>query len=434
MSIVPLASPDSDEQTAVSALRAIAAHLTVRQQLDPVWTISEEVARVGVDDAECGVDAPARATAHHHRRYGPLRRRESDIKVVRTWNDGRTGTTNSEDIMSIIRTRWAAIGAAIAVTLGAGGIGIVSATQPGDAVAFVPITPCRVMDTRTEFNVGPKTSPLGPGEVYTVNTTTADTGNCTTIPTTATGVSLNITALDATLPTFLTVWETGDPQPEASSLNPVPGQPPTPNAVTTGINPGGQFDIYNLQGNVQVIADINGYYTDHQHDDRYYTKGQSNDRYYTKGESNNRYPTKTQTIVVPAAAFAKNGVTATDEWESSATSARVHSGFSFMTAPIPIPVGSTITGVRYNYRDNSATIDIDFIMYLVPPDVLAATEVAGSAFASTGASGDLRTGSVDLDVVVPERNGVAVGVHAPNWASYTGPLTARSVEVDYVLP
>lgn len=176
--------------------------------------------------------------------------------------------------MSIIRTRWAAIGAAVAVTLGAGGIGIVSATQPDDAVTFVPITPCRVMDTRTEFNVGPKSSPLGPGEVYTVNTTTADTGNCTDIPTTATGVSLNITALDATLPTFLTVWATGEPQPEASSLNPVPGQPPTPNAVTTGINTNGQFDIYNLQGNVQVIADINGYYTDHHHDDRYYTEAE----------------------------------------------------------------------------------------------------------------------------------------------------------------
>ena len=171
--------------------------------------------------------------------------------------------------MSVIRTRWAAIGAAVAVTLGAGGIGFVSATNPDDAVAFVPITPCRVMDTRAEFNVGPKTTPIGPGEIHTVNTTTGDTGNCSGIPTTATGVSLNITALDATLPTFLTVWATGDAQPEASSLNPVPGQPPTPNAVTTGIDTNGRFDIYNLHGNVEVIADISGYYQDHHHDDRY---------------------------------------------------------------------------------------------------------------------------------------------------------------------
>lgn len=186
--------------------------------------------------------------------------------------------------MSIIRTRWAAIGAAVAVTFGAGGIGIVSATQPNAAVTFVPITPCRVMDTRIESNVGPKTSPLGSGEVHTVNTTTNNTGNCTGIPTTASGVSLNITAVGATLPTFLTVWATGAAQPHASSLNPFPGSPPTPNAVTTAINTNGQFDIYNLQGNVQVIADINGYYTDHYHDDRYYTKNQTDDRYYTKAQ------------------------------------------------------------------------------------------------------------------------------------------------------
>ncbi len=176
--------------------------------------------------------------------------------------------------MSLIRTRWAAIGAAVAVTLGAGGLGVVRATQPAGAVTFVPITPCRVMDTRTEFNVGPKSSPLGPGEVHTVNTTTGNTGNCTGIPSTATAVSLNVTAVGATLPTFLTVWATGAAQPDASSLNPVPGAPPTPNAVTTGISANGQFDMYNLQGNVHVLADINGYYTDHRHDDRYYTRAE----------------------------------------------------------------------------------------------------------------------------------------------------------------
>ncbi len=195
--------------------------------------------------------------------------------------------------MTIIRTRWAAIGAAVAVTLGAGGIGIVSATQPSGAVAFVPITPCRVMDTRTEFNVGPKTSPVGPGEIYTVNTTTGNTGNCTDIPTTATGVSLNVTALDATQPTFLTIWATGDEQPDASSLNPVPGQPPTPNAVTTGINANGQFDIFNLQGSVQVLADINGYYTDHNHDDRYYTENEVDTALAGKANAGDTY-TKSQ--------------------------------------------------------------------------------------------------------------------------------------------
>ena len=62
--------------------------------------------------------------------------------------------------MSLLRTRWSAVGAAVAVTLGAGGIGLVSATFPSDATTFVPITPCRLFDTRPEFQVGDRGTPL----------------------------------------------------------------------------------------------------------------------------------------------------------------------------------------------------------------------------------------------------------------------------------
>jgi hypothetical protein len=176
--------------------------------------------------------------------------------------------------MSPLRTRWAALGAAVAVTLGAGGIGLVSATNPAGALTFIPITPCRVIDTRpAPDNVGPKTSPLGPGETHTV-TVHGTNGDCTGIPTTAKAVSLNVTAVGATQPTFLTLWATGQSRPLASSLNPTPGQPPTPNAVTTDVDTNGRFNIYNLQGNVHVLADINGYYAGHNHDDRYYTEAE----------------------------------------------------------------------------------------------------------------------------------------------------------------
>ncbi|MFW2334102.1 hypothetical protein [Ilumatobacter sp.] len=173
--------------------------------------------------------------------------------------------------MSKIRTRWAAIGAVVAITLGGGGVGLVRATQPDGASTLVPITPCRVIDTRPEFNVGPKASPLGPGETHSVSAH-GDNGDCTGIPADAVALSMNVTAVDATAPTFLTIWATGESQPTASSLNPTPGQPPAPNAVTTDLSAGGQFDIFNLDGNVHVLADINGYYVDHHHDDRYYTQ------------------------------------------------------------------------------------------------------------------------------------------------------------------
>ena len=175
--------------------------------------------------------------------------------------------------MSLFRTRWAALGAAVAITLGAGGISLVSATSPATALTFVAITPCRVLDTRPEFNIGPKSSPMDAGETHTVGTHGAN-GACTGIPTAAEAISLNVTALDATLPSFLTIWAADEPRPEASSLNPVPDTPPTPNAVTTEVDSSGRFNIYNLQGSVDVVADINGYYVDHHHDDRYYTKSQ----------------------------------------------------------------------------------------------------------------------------------------------------------------
>lgn len=74
------------------------------------------------------------------------------------------------------------------------------------------------------------------------------------------------------------MWGSGD-QPTASNLNPLPGDGPAPNAVTTGLTAAGEIKIFNAFGTVDVIVDIAGYYTDHDHDDRYYTESESDDRY-----------------------------------------------------------------------------------------------------------------------------------------------------------
>jgi hypothetical protein len=50
-------------------------------------------------------------------------------------------------------------------------------------------------------------------------------------------------------------------RPSASNLNPAPGQPPTPNAVTTQLAGFGTFSVYNLAGTLNLIIDVNGYYT-----------------------------------------------------------------------------------------------------------------------------------------------------------------------------
>ncbi len=176
--------------------------------------------------------------------------------------------------MNAIRSRWAAIGSAVAVALGAGGLGIATAATSGAPnPVFTAINPCRLMDTRPEFQVGDRATPLGADETYDV-VVHGSTGNCSDIPAEALAVGLNVTAVEATAPTFLTFWPTGAVQPGTSNLNPVPGLPPTPNAVTVDLSTNGSFSIYNLAGTVDVVVDLVGFYVDHDHDDRYYTKSQ----------------------------------------------------------------------------------------------------------------------------------------------------------------
>jgi hypothetical protein len=130
---------------------------------------------------------------------------------------------------------------------------------PGDLdTTFVPIAPCRLVDTRPAPDRVGQNGTFGPNDTRTIPVLGSN-GNCT-IPAEATGLSLNVTAIDATTSTFLTIWPDGA-RPLASSLDPSPGEPPTPNAVSTDLSDAGNFNIYNLTGNVNVIVDVNGYYT-----------------------------------------------------------------------------------------------------------------------------------------------------------------------------
>lgn len=174
------------------------------------------------------------------------------------------------------RTRWAAVGAAVAVTLGAGSIATVDAVAgTGERAVYTAITPCRLVDTRPgDNNVGPRSTPLGRAETDTFSARGAQ-GRCSAadLPADAVALAMNVTALGATTGTFLTIWPGGE-RPLASSLNPTPGQPPVPNAVTTELSASGSFDLYNKDGSVHVVLDVVGYYTDHHHDDRYDTSAE----------------------------------------------------------------------------------------------------------------------------------------------------------------
>jgi hypothetical protein len=168
--------------------------------------------------------------------------------------------------MSMIRTRWAAVGAAVAVTLGAGGIGLVDATKDS---GFRPVTvtldePCRLVDTRADKGIGGRTTPIGEGEVHTI-TATGPSGNCN-VPGDALGLIGNATAVNASENTNLRLYPAdASGYPQVSNLNPRPGAPPTPNGFTVGLSGIGEFNIRNAKGSVDVIVDVAAYLVHHTH-------------------------------------------------------------------------------------------------------------------------------------------------------------------------
>ncbi len=170
------------------------------------------------------------------------------------------------DNQASLRVRWAAIGAAVAVVIGAGGIGIARATvSTGAKPVFVSITPCRLVDTRSApATVGTRGSPLNPGEIATF-TVHGTNGNCT-IPAGAVSIAANVTITAPTSDGFLSVFPADAPLPNASNLNWSAGQAPTPNAVTVDLSTDGKVKVFNERGTVSVIIDIVGYYEDHNHD------------------------------------------------------------------------------------------------------------------------------------------------------------------------
>jgi hypothetical protein len=148
-------------------------------------------------------------------------------------------------------------------------VGVGAQVTEGERPVTVTITPFRLVDTRPApiGPIGGPATPFGPDETRTYTAWGAGGG---AIPADATGIVLNITAVNATADSFLTLWPAGTARPLASTLNPFPGRI-TFNAAVVDLNAAGQFSVFNKNGRVDVIIDVTGYLVDHLHDDQYYT-------------------------------------------------------------------------------------------------------------------------------------------------------------------
>jgi peptidoglycan hydrolase-like protein with peptidoglycan-binding domain len=115
---------------------------------------------------------------------------------------------------------------------------------------FHPVVPNRLADTR----VGRCGTRLGPGQ--TLKVAVVGHGG---VPAGTTGaVALNVTVVNPTSPTYLTVFPSGAMRPRASNVNAIVGT--VPNAVTTGLGLDGRVAIYNYAGTVDVVVDVSGWF------------------------------------------------------------------------------------------------------------------------------------------------------------------------------
>ncbi|HEY6468831.1 MAG TPA: IPT/TIG domain-containing protein [Candidatus Dormibacteraeota bacterium] len=118
---------------------------------------------------------------------------------------------------------------------------------------FVPVTPFRILDTRTPGEGGA----IGAEAVRALQVTGVGTSP---IPSTATAAVLNVTEVNGTAASLLTVYPFGPTRPTASNLN-FPAHTTMANLVTVTLGPGGKADIYNSVGSVNVVVDVEGYLT-----------------------------------------------------------------------------------------------------------------------------------------------------------------------------
>ncbi len=133
--------------------------------------------------------------------------------------------------------------------------------------AYIPVNPQRLMDTRgmqgdygrlVGSTVVRVPGPLGPRSTFTLD---LDSVLDDALPgldlTTMAAAVLNVTTVDATEATYLTVWPSGVAQPLASNINPIPGSV-IPNAVVVRPGREDRVNIYNGNGWVHVVVDLVG--------------------------------------------------------------------------------------------------------------------------------------------------------------------------------
>ena len=122
-----------------------------------------------------------------------------------------------------------------------------------NALAFYPLSPCRISDTRNPTGSlgGPV---IGGGTSRSIPVLSSNCG----VPANAQAYSLNATVVPQTTLGYLTLWPKGQPQPLVSTLN-APTGTVVANAAIVPAGTGGAIDAY-MSDASHLVLDINGYF------------------------------------------------------------------------------------------------------------------------------------------------------------------------------
>ena len=139
---------------------------------------------------------------------------------------------------------------------GANGYGTVFRLSVAPA-QFVPVTPCRLVDTRNPN--GPFGGPPIGGHSFR-SFPLSQSGNPCGIPATAVAYSLNVTVVPGPSLGYLTIWPAGEGQPVVSTMNSPDGRVKANAAIIPAGTSSGSVSVY-VTDTTNVILDIDGYFT-----------------------------------------------------------------------------------------------------------------------------------------------------------------------------
>ncbi|MFN7932000.1 MAG: BACON domain-containing carbohydrate-binding protein [Bryobacteraceae bacterium] len=125
-------------------------------------------------------------------------------------------------------------------------------------LVFYPVTPCRVVETRSDYRPAP--GQFGPPSMASRQTRSVRfplSTDCPGIPPAA-AYSVTLTVVPPAVLPFLTTWQTGIPQPNVSSINSFVGRTLANNVIVPA-NALGSIDVYAYEA-TDFIMDINGYF------------------------------------------------------------------------------------------------------------------------------------------------------------------------------